>query len=201
MYISDSVFVQDLLNLAIDIYKQKKSGKTPKYKNVIFENATKLGRCQQNIRELVEALVWGNERRWDDAACCAYSTHLNLAKKYQNISYSQTKPGDLIYTNNGGGICSTCGKQSGHVMLYLKNENHRKMMWQNTSYNSLGLTIIPMRDSQKTNICGIYRLFNDCETTKIIDIATNKILSEIDGDWDFVADHTKDQNKIYVKNS
>lgn len=192
-----------LIKNAIDVYNQKRQGMTPVLNGVKFDSASELGMCQKNIRQIIEATIWGEEWRWSEAACCASNTCSKIKKAgYESLKWSQAEPGDIIYLG-GGKRCKTCGKPVGHVMLYLydKDDKDDEMMWQNTSYESNSLCIIPIRQSQINRITGVFRLLpqkiND--VTKVIDIDTNKILALIDGHYSLMYDHLSDQNKIYLK--
>ncbi|MHB8997660.1 MAG: NlpC/P60 family protein [Armatimonadota bacterium] len=134
---------------------QYTSGKVPTIESVVFEHSRLLGCCQQNIRELIEATAFGKERTWSEASCCAGSTAKRLAASdYERVPHSEAQPGDLIYFG-GGKECSRCHGEVGHVGVYMGNGN----LWQNTSYESRGLCIIPIRQDQAARMIGVYRLF------------------------------------------
>lgn len=189
-----------LIENAINVYKQKKAGDIPVLNGIEFQNAFKTGYCQQHIRKLVEATIWGKEWQWSEAACCATRTGQKIKSAgYENLEWDDVEIGDFVYTS-GGGKCRTCGQPVGHTMLYVYDENNNKMMWQNTSYEKRGLDIIPIRDSQVDAITGIFRLLpQDDNIIKIIDIKSNQILAVINGDYKLVADHLSDQDKIYLE--
>lgn len=135
--------------------------KTPEYGGVVFDGAGKLGHCQQNVRELVEAVAYGKERMWGEASCCATATQQRLVGHgWQSVGLANARSGDVVYFGPGGGWCKTCGQYPGHVgVLHHQEPNGRWWLWQNTSYDQLGLCCIPLRDSQRARIVGVYRLF------------------------------------------
>jgi hypothetical protein len=134
---------------------------TPAYNGVEFDGAGKLGHCQQNVRELVEAVAYGKERMWGEASCCATSTQQRLGRDgWVSVGLANAQPGDVVYFGPGGGHCSTCGQDPGHVgILHDQAESGVWNMWQNTSYDSLGLCCIPIRQAQHDRIIAVYRLF------------------------------------------
>ena len=148
------------MTAARDVASQYKKGNhKPHYGGVIFEHAAALGCCQQNVRELVEAVAFGKERTWPEASCCAGSTCERLKKSnYERIArIEDAQPGDLIYMGGGGYHTGPgqCGGRVGHVGVYMGDGE----LWQNTSYDKRGLCIIPIRPEQYTRITGIFRLF------------------------------------------
>ena len=75
-----------------------------------------MGHCQQNVRELVEAVAYGRERVWGEASCCATATNQRIrAQGYTSVDFSHALPGDLVYFGPGGGRCGTCHQDPGHV--------------------------------------------------------------------------------------
>lgn len=186
---------------AYDVYNQKKNGKIPTLNGVIFDSVRTLGTCQKNVRQLIEATIWGQEWRWQQASCCASNTCSKIKSAgFESIPKNKMEIGDLIYML-GGKKCKTCGKEVGHVGIYVNNDGGDKMIWQNTSYMGLGLCIIPLRNDQYNRINGVFRLFPEKkeDVLKIIDIDTNKVLVLVDGKYQFVADRIQEQGKIYLK--
>lgn len=154
-YLNGNRTSSDICHNAEVTIAQCTSGKVPTIESVVFEHSRLLGCCQQNVRELVEATGFGRERTWGEASCCAGSTAKRLAgSDYAKVPHSEAQPGDLIYFG-GGKECSRCHGEVGHVGVYMGNGN----LWQNTSYESRGLCIIPIRQDQAARMIGVYRLF------------------------------------------
>jgi len=65
---------------SIVLGRYRSGDRRPSYGNVRFENASRPSRCQQVVRELVEATKYGEERTWKEASCCARSTQIGLRK-------------------------------------------------------------------------------------------------------------------------
>ena len=154
----------------------------PSYRNVRFETASRLSRCQQVVRELVEATMYGGERHWKEASCCARSTQIRLhnsfkkgrlmnahfldgtSAKFKIIEIKDVEkiePGDIIYTGGGRVHCSSCGRSCGHVMIYTGKKNGKLMMWQNTSYEDKALCSIPLRKDQQDDFLAAYRFVSN----------------------------------------
>ncbi len=192
---------EELIKNCYDVYNQKKQGKIPVLNGVVFDSARSLGMCQKNVRQIIEATIWGKEWVWPQAACCASNTCSKIKQAgFESIPKNKMEIGDIIYML-GGKKCKTCGKEVGHVGIYVKNDEGQKMIWQNTSYQNLGLCIIPLRNEQYNRINGVFRLFPEKkqDVLKIIDIDTNKVLALVDGRYNFVADRIQEQGKIYLK--
>ena len=154
----------DLLRNCDEALRQFNSGIiAPVVNGVKMEGAAKMGRCQQNTREIVEATAYGKEWMWGEASCCATATNQRLvAHGWQNVTLKGAQPGDLVYFGPGGGKCGTCGQDPGHVgILHHQHpqDPYTWYVWQNTSYNARGLCCIILRDSQRARIVGVYRMF------------------------------------------
>ena len=151
----------DVIAACDEVLRLYKAGdKTPSYQGVNFDGAALMGHCQQNVRELVEAVAYGRERAWGEASCCATATHQRLrANGWAMISLADIQPGDLVYMSTSSGRCSHCGQHPGHVGIYHHVANGTRYLWQNTSYERRGLCCIPLRADQVNRIVGIYRLF------------------------------------------
>lgn len=134
---------------------------TPEYGGVFFDGAAKLGHCQQNVRELVEAVAYGKERMWGEASCCATATQQRLAAHaWVSVGLANAQPGDLVYFGPGGGKCGVCGQDPGHVgVLHDHPAAGRWNVWQNTSFEQRGLCCIPMRQAQLVRVVAVYRMF------------------------------------------
>lgn len=177
--IPSAAIVDKILTAADDVLDQFTSGdKKPDYNGTVFTAAARINRCQQNIRNLVEASdILGEENEWEEASCCATNTmHLmHLAAKngkYLEIkNFDEVQPGDLIYLGGGGCCCSACGRLAGHVMVYTgDNALGQKMMWQNTSLHNKKLCEIPITENQKKRFVAAYRFMEETKT-----IIINKI--------------------------
>ena len=191
----------ELVKNCYNIYNQYKQGKVPSLNGVVFDGARTLGTCQKNVRKIVEATIWGQEWKWQQAGCCASNTCSKIKQAgFESIPKNKMEIGDIIYML-GGKKCKTCGKEVGHVGIYVNNDGGDKMIWQNTSYQGLGLCIIPLRSSQYARINGVFRFFPEKKDSvlKIIEIETNKVLALVDGKYKFVADRIQEQGKIYLK--
>ncbi len=152
----------DVIAACDEVLRLYKAGdNTPSYQGVNFDGAALMGHCQQNVRELVEAVAYGRERAWGEASCCATATHQRLRNNgWASVSLGNAQPGDLVYMSSPGGRCSKgCGQRPGHVGILHHKSGTTWHLWQNTSYDGLGLCLIPLRTEQITRIVGIYRLF------------------------------------------
>lgn len=140
---------------------QYKGGdRTPEVGGVLLDGAAQMGHCQQNVREIVEATAYGRERLWGEASCCATATHQRLkAGGWPSVGLAQAQPGDVAYFGPGGGQCGICHQDPGHVGILHHQVGGVWQVWQNTSYEGRGLCCIPLRESQRQRIVGIYRLF------------------------------------------
>lgn len=168
-------FTEDPAPRIVDAAKKvmrayERGDRTPSYGGVHFEAAAKYGRCQQNVRELVEAALFGNEGDWPEAACCATRTSMNLRKasakgKYIRISeIEKVLPGDLVYMDGGGTRCSRCGRGAGHAMVCVSIKNGDHVFWQNMS----GLCEEKLQGWQRKRFAGAYRLaFKEAEVMKV----------------------------------
>lgn len=142
-----------IVEVASIVLRRYRSGnRQPSYRNVRFENASRLSRCQQVVRELVEATMYGREETWSEASCCARSTQIRLHWASEQGRYIEAKdihdvqPGDIVYIGEGSVTCSDCGRSCGHVMVYVGDDDDGEMMmWQNTSYERKALCSIPIR--------------------------------------------------------
>ena len=137
--------------------------RTPSYGPVTFHGAGISGRCQQNVRDLVEASVYGKLETWSEAACCAGQTQRNLHAsslkgKYIEITdIEKLKPGDLVYLS-GGWTCGDCGHGVGHAMVCMgRKKNGDLVMWQNTSVNGYLLCKMPLVSWQSSRFVAAYR--------------------------------------------
>ena len=153
-----------IVEVASIVLRRYRSGnRKPSYRNVRFENASRTSRYQQLVRELVEATMYGQERKWREASCCARSTQIKLHRAAEEGRYIEIKdlgdiiPGDIVYIGGGSSSCSDCGRKCGHVMIYMGDEDGKKMMWQNTSFEGKALCNIPLRDEQAARFLAAYR--------------------------------------------
>jgi len=158
---------QRIVEVASIVLRRYRSGdRRPSYRNVRFENASRTSRCQQNVRELVEATMYGEERTWREASCCARSTQIGLhlaAKRglyIEMVDIDDVQPGDIIYIGGGSSSCSECGRTCGHVMVYTKKDDGNLLMWQNTSFERRALCEIPLRKEQSERFLSAYRFEN-----------------------------------------
>ncbi len=160
-YINGNKTNRDLIAVCEEAWEQRLAGKIPVVNGVTFENATKLGRCQQHVREAVEATAYGREWAWPEASCCATATHQKLAKSgYQIIKdLTSAQSGDLVYMTPCGSRCGTCGQDAGHTGILHRLRDESWMMWQNTSAGGAGLCVREISSSEVKRIVGIYRLF------------------------------------------
>ena len=152
---------KDLLATCDEALRQYKAGdRTPEIGGVVFDGAAFVGRCQQNVREAVEATAYGRERMWGEASCCATATHQRLkGHSWPSRSLGGAYPGDVVYLGPGGGRCDICRQDPGHVGILHHQADGGWYLWQNTVYNGLGLCLIRLRPEQQARIVGIYRLF------------------------------------------
>ena len=143
--------------------RYRAGNRTPSYGRITFYGAGIRGRCQQNVRNLVEASVYGKLRSWSEAGCCAGRTQLNLHKsslkgKYIKITdIEELRPGDLVYLS-GGRSCSSCRQRVGHTMVCMgRKKNGDLVMWQNTSLRGYLLCKIPLVSWQSSRFVAAYR--------------------------------------------
>ena len=161
---------RDVIAACDEVLRQYTAGdRTPSLNGVNFDGAAKMGHCQQNVRELVEAVAYGREWTWGQASCCATATNQRIRATGQpSVELSHAKPGDLVYFGPGGGRCGTCGQDPGHVgIMHHQDGAGTWYVWQNTSYERRGLCCIPLRPEQKARIVGIYRLFPLAEVQEV----------------------------------
>lgn len=165
----------DLVRVCNKVLELVKQGKTPVINGVMFEAWKKLGRCQQHVREAVEATVYGAEGLWPYASCCAGSTAKRLLAGgfLKSKSLDGVEPGDLVYMT-GGKTCSTCRGQVGHTGIWIGDG----LLWQNTSAGNRGTCAIGISDSQKQRLIGVFEILPEAvqEPYRIVDLATNKIV-------------------------
>lgn len=159
---------------------------------VLFAGFSQTGWCARNVRRAVEATVYGAEWAWPQGACCATSMALKLRAAGAGISRGKIRPGDLV-AFSGGGKCRTCGRAVGHIGVYMGDN----MLWQNTSYQSMGTCIIPIRESQWDAVIGVYAILPESviEPIRVIEKATGKVVGTVVED----GLHVDDQRKIYVE--
>ncbi len=150
------------------LHRYLSGDRQPIYRGVPFKGVSRRSRCQQAVRELLEAAVFGISG-WREASCCAHNTEQKMriaAKKgrYQIIwDIAALKPGDIVYLW-GGPTCSRCGCGTGHAMVFTrKDQSGRYLMWQNTSYQNKRLCEIPLRDEQRSKFIAAYRLLDPKE--------------------------------------
>ena len=168
-YLNGNKTNRDVIAACDEVLRQYQAGdRTPTYNGVTFDGAAKMGHCQQNVRELVEAVAYGRERVWGEASCCATATNQRIrAQGYTSVDFSHALPGDLVYFGPGGGRCGTCHQDPGHVGIMHHQSGGTWYVWQNTSYESRGLCCIPLRDSQRSRIVGIYRVFPRADVQQV----------------------------------
>ena len=153
---------QKIIKVAKRVLKQFTNGnKIPVYNEISFTAASRKNRCQQNVRNLIEATEVF-ESKWKEASCCAGNTQRKMHQAAKNGKYieitniSSILPGDIIYI--GGGVkCSKCKSPAGHVMVYTGDNNGKQLMWQNTVYDGLKLCNIPLRQDQINRFIAAYR--------------------------------------------
>lgn len=189
-YLTTAKTSADILATAAEVWRQYVAPMIPVVNGVVFENVHKLGACQQNIRELIGATVYGEEWRWPEARCCAGTTCRAIKNAgYPRIVFEVMRPGDLVYMA-GGKKCKTCGGAVGHTGMYLTdNEMHRPVLWQNTSADGLGLCERPMSNDQIGRINGIFRLLPLAEVAavdedvKTVWLPTGQLLTGVQTRW------------------
>lgn len=149
-----------ITSVAEQIYAMYKNGdRSPSRGNVTFEAASKSGRCQQNVRELVELSIFGHERDWAESGCCATQTEKNLRHAangdvYERIDdLQEIQLGDLVYLNGSKVVCSSCGHRAGHVMVCVAVRDGTPVFWQNLS----GLCKEPLKSWQHERFVAAYR--------------------------------------------
>lgn len=150
--------ILDAAEKVLDVYER--GDRTPTYRGVSFESAYRYGRCQQNVRELIEAALFGGEGSWPESGCCATQTERNLRRaslkgRYIRVTdLERVQPGDLVYMDGGGTRCSGCGRGAGHAMICVAIKNGTHVFWQNL----LGLCEEPLRDWQRRRFEAAYRI-------------------------------------------
>lgn len=149
-----------IVSVAEKVLRAYQSGDTsPKIGGIRFEAASWYGRCQQNVRELVELSIFGKEGDWPESGCCATQTEKNLKKASGTVVYERITdlkkviPGDLVYMNCSGVFCNDCGHWAGHAMVCVAIKNGSQIFWQNLS----GLCKKPLLDWQKKSFVAAYR--------------------------------------------
>ena len=124
------------------------------------------GLCQRNVRKGYEAAT-GNGM--PGAACCAGRTFKNLkampkslfawrdalAKPWAQV-VGKLEPGDFLYFS-GGRACGTCGREVGHVGIWMGTHEGAEWMFQNTVRDQLGTTREGPTTSQKARFLGAFR--------------------------------------------
>lgn len=145
------------------LYKYENESKTPVYNGVEFDGASLRNRCQQNVRQLLEASFILKNNEWQEASCCAGSTMQNMHISSANGKYIEIKniysvrKGDIVYLG-GGGICSDCGYHVGHVMVCTgRAKDGTLLMWQNTTLGDRKLCEIPIIQAQSDRFIAAYR--------------------------------------------
>ena len=145
------------------LHRYKSGDRSPSYNGVRFDGAARNGRCQQNVRDLVEASIYGKPDVWQEAGCCAGKTRRNLHAaalkgKYLEIKdIEQLRPGDLVYLS-GGYTCSRCRGGVGHAMVCMgRRADGNLMMWQNTSCGGRKLCLLPLVQWQSRRFVAAYR--------------------------------------------
>ena len=114
-YLTTAKTSTDILVIAAEVWRQFRAGVIPVIGDVRFESVLKLGACEQNIRELIEGTVYGEEMMWPQRGCCAGSTCRNIRNAgYPTVAFVAMEPGDLVYMS-GGKKCSTCGGEIGRA--------------------------------------------------------------------------------------
>jgi len=181
--------VDDVIEVCKEVYESKKRGDTKSTINGVtfddnFYDSSQGGRCQENVRKVYKAVAGQDE---PGAGSSALNTYHNLVGNgFNPIPFKDIRVGDFLYFKGG---------DFGHTGIYMGNG----MMWQQTSYQGLGICIIPIRDSQKENFLGAFRFFKEGVTTKVIDVDTGNLITQFSGKWKLAGDHLSDQNKIYLK--
>ena len=158
-YISNKIKAAELVKNCWKVYNAKLDHKNPIVFNNISFNPNELGYCQRNVRKIVEATIWQKEWTLPYSACCANSSCQRLIHAgIQQTTWEKLNSGDLVYFS-GGGVCKTCGQPVGHVGIIVSNNDiNTRLMWQNTSRDSLGLCITPILDSQIKRITNVFRI-------------------------------------------
>jgi len=188
-YLTTAKTSTDILAITAEVWRQYKAGQIPIIGDVKFESVHKLGHCQQNIRELVEAAVYGKEWRWPEARCCAGATCRAIKNAgYPTIAFAAMGPGDLVYMS-GGRKCDTCGGAVGHTGMYLHPQGAQRILWQNTSALGLGLCERALTGDQINWINGIFRLLPLAEVAaadedvKTVWLPTGQLLMGVQTRW------------------
>lgn len=156
-----------IVDVAESVLERYRSGhRSPSYGPIHFTDADRSGHCQKNVRQLIEAAVYGESDSWPEADCCAGQTRRNLHRaarrgKYQEITdIERIIPGDLVYLSGGPG-CSRCGGSAGHAMVCVgRDHDGNLMMWQNVSTGDRALCEIPLVDWQSRRFVAAYRFQN-----------------------------------------
>lgn len=188
-YLTTAKTSRDILATAAEVWRQYKQGLIPVIGHVRFESVHELGHCQQNIRELIEGTVYGEEWRWPEARCCAGATCRAIKNAgYPTIAFAAMEPGDLVYMG-GGKKCKTCGGAVGHTGMYLRPQGPERILWQNTSAGGMGLCERALTGDQIGRINGIFRLLPLAEVAaadeavKTVWLPTGQLLMGVQTRW------------------
>lgn len=179
-----------LVYVCTELLRQFKRGNTlPRVNGVTMEHASIAGYCQQAVREAVEATVYGAERLWVYASCCAGQTARRLKAAGFGVPRAEMQSGDLVYFG-GGGACRTCGNPVGHTGIWAGDG-----LWQNTSAHSPHFGVWPVTDAQWERLLGVFSILPAAieDLVRVVSLETNQVIGTVPTG----GLHVEDQRKVY----